>query len=157
ACKLRDRELFLSGCRDLYGVFDKVVMLVRETEPDSLPADYTVPRPIEESIGDATSYYYAELVGAVGLAAFKPQVIVADDVVIFGYSDRHVRDMLEPKVVLTRPAWLTDESPVAAISYVNYGGILGTFRPWLTYGISLAGVPLDEPLAPSEGPIPTGN
>ena len=157
ACKLRDRDLFLSGCQDLYGVFDKVVVLVRETEPDALPADYTVPRPIEESIGDATSYYYAELVGAAGLAAIKPQVVVADDVVIFGYSDRQVRDMLEPKVLLTRPAWLTDESPVAVVSYVDYGGILGTFRPWLSYGISLAGVPLNEPLAPVDGPVPTGN
>lgn len=157
ACKLRDRELFLDGCQDLYGVFDKIVELVRETEPDALPAGYVVPRPIEDNIDDATTYYYEELAGTGSLSAFKPQLAIADDVVILGYSDRQVRDMIEPKVLATRPAWLTDETPVAVVSYVDYGGILGAFRPWMTFGISLAGMPLNEPLFPAEGPVPTGN
>lgn len=157
ACKLRDRELFLDGCQDLYGVFDKVVELVRETDPDALPAGYVVPRPIEDNIGDATTYYYEELAGTGSLSAFKPQLAIADDVVILGYSDRQVRDMIEPKALATRPAWLTDETPVAVVSYVDYGGILGAFRPWMTFGISLAGKPLDEPLFEAAGPVPTGN
>lgn len=157
ACKLRDRELFLDGCQDLYGVFDKVVALVRETEPDALPANYVVPRPIEDNIGEATTYYYEEIAGTGSLSGFKPQLAIADDVVILGYSDRQVRDMLEPKVLATRPAWLTDETPVAVVSYVDYGGILGAFRPWMTFGISMTGMPLNEPLFAAEGPVPTGN
>ena len=156
ACKLRDRELFLSGCQALYGVFDKAVVLVAELDPDAVPEGYVVPRPIEDHIGQASSYHYAELSGSGSMSNFKPQVVVADDVVVFGYSDRQVRDMLEPKVLSTRPAWLTDETPVAAVSYADYGRILGAFRPWLSYGIAISGKTLNDPLLDIDGPVPTG-
>ncbi|MEZ6077942.1 MAG: hypothetical protein R3C56_20410 [Pirellulaceae bacterium] len=157
ACKLRDRELFLDGCQELYGVFDKVVELVREVDQDAIPADYEIPRPVEEAMGEASSYHYEELTSAVGMAGFKPQLVIADDVVIFGYSDRQVRDMLERKALTTRPAWLTDETPVAAVGYADYGGMLAAMRPWIMYGFSVSGMPLNQPLAPSEGPVPSGN
>ena len=157
ACKLRDRELFLDGCKDMYGVFDKVVELVREVDQDAIPAGYEIPRPVEEALGDASSYSYEELTGAVDLAGFKPQLVIADDVVIFGYSDRQVRDMLGRQALKTRPAWLTDETPVAAVAYADYGGMLAAVRPWIIYGFSASGTPLDQPLAPMEGPVPSGN
>ena len=157
ACKLRDRELFVDGCKELYEVFDRVVELVRDFDQDAIPAEYEIPRPVEEAIGDASSYQYEELTSAVGLAGFKPQLVIADDVVIFGYSDRQVRDMLESKTLATRPAWLTDETPVAAVDYADFGGMLAAFRPWIIYGFSVSGMPLDQPLAPMEGPIPSGN
>lgn len=157
ACKLRDRELFLDGCKDLYGVFDKVVELIREVDPDAIPADYEIPRPVEEAIGEASSYHYEELSSAVSLAGFKPQLVIADDVVIFGYSDRQVRDMLGRQSLKTRPAWLTDETPVAAVGYADYGGMLAAVRPWIMYGFSMSGIPLDQPLAPVEGPVPSGS
>jgi hypothetical protein len=157
ACKLRDRELFLDGCRDLYGVFDQVVELVRETAEDAIPEDYEIPRPIEEAIGDASSYHYEELSSSIGLEGFKPQLVVGEDVVILGYSDRQVRDMLNRQALTTRPAWLTDETPVAVVSYADYGSMLAAVRPWLVYGMYIGGMSLDQPLAPVEGPIPTGN
>ncbi|MEO8270835.1 MAG: hypothetical protein ABI557_14015 [Aureliella sp.] len=157
ACKLRDRELFFDGCKDLYAVFDKVVELVREVDPDALPADYVIPRPVEEAVGEASSYHYEELTDAVDLVGFKPQLVIADDVVILGYSDRQVRDMLGGQTLTTRPAWLTDETPVAAVGYADYGGMLAAVRPWIIYGFSTSGIPLDQPLAPAEGPVPSGN
>lgn len=157
ACKLRDRELFLDGCRDLYGVFDRCVDLVRETAEDAIPADYEIPRPVAEVIGDATSYHYEELSNAVGLAGFRPQIVVSDEVVIVGYSDRQVRDMLSRQALATRPAWLTDETPVAAVVYADYGGMLAALRPWIMYGLAISGMPLDDPLLPVEGPVPSGN
>ncbi|MCA9157440.1 MAG: hypothetical protein KDA72_03890 [Planctomycetales bacterium] len=157
ACKLRDRELFLEGCQELYGVFDKVVELVREVDQDAIPADYEIPRPVEEAIGEASSYHYEELTSAVGMAGFKPQLVIADDVVIFGYSDRQVRDMLGRRALATRPAWLTDETPVAAVGYADYGGMLAAMRPWIMYGFSMSGMPLNQPLAPADGPVPSAN
>ncbi len=159
ACRLDNREQFIGGCVALYEVFDSAVELVRELYPDAIPADYSVPRPVEEMIDGATSYSYAELTEAVELAGFKPQLIVSDQALVIGYSDRQVRDMIDAKPLTTRPAWMTDETPVAAVSYVNYAGIFAAGRPWIRYGLSFSGVPLDEPLypAPAPVPVPSGN
>lgn len=157
ACRLTDREQFIEGCVELYEVFDRAVELIRELEPDSVPANYTIPRPIEETIGEATSYSYAELSEAVGLEGFNPQVIVSDKAIVIGYSDRQVRDMIDAKPLTTRPAWLTDETPVAAVTYVDYAGIFAAARSWIQYGMALNDVPMDDPVFPAQGPVPTGN
>ena len=157
ACRLTDRDQFIEGCVELYEVFDRAVELVRELEPDSVPANYTIPRPVEETIGGATSYSYAELSEAVGLEGFKPQVVVSDKAIVIGYSDRQVRDMIDAKPLTTRPAWLTDETPVAAVTYVDYAGIFAAARSWIQYGMALSDVPMDDPVFPASGPVPTGN
>lgn len=158
ACRLADRELFLEGCDDMYGVFDEIVNLIREMEPDAIPAGYTVPRPIESDAGlGATKFTYSELSEAVPLPGFAPQLVVSDEVLIVGYSDRQVQSMLESRDLTARPAWVTPESPVAAVSYVDLAGMFASVRPWAEYGLSMTGMPLDAPLSDQPGPIPTGN
>lgn len=156
ACPLADRDQFLAGCQDLYDVFDAAVELVRDVNPDSVPADYRVPRPREETVGEATSYYYQELSDAVKLPGFKPQLLVTESAIVIGYSDSQVREMMTAKPLTKRPAWLTEETPTAAVSYLDYAGLLAAMRPWLHYGISLSGKPLDEPLLEAPLPVPSG-
>lgn len=156
ALGLSDREQFIEGCTELYEVFDRVVELVRELSPDAIPADYQVPRPLAETIDGATVYSYAELTQAVELEGFKPQLSVGEDAIVLGFSDSQVRDMLEHKSLSTRPAWLAEDTPVAAVSYVDYAGLFAAFRPWLKYGLSLSGMPLDEPLTQAPAPVPSG-
>ncbi len=157
ACKVSDRELFVDGCQSLYEVFDKVVALVREIDAESIPADYVVPRPLQQQVGQATSYYYDELVSGVEMPGFKPQLMLSDDVLIVGYSDRQVTEMLTARPLMTRPAWLTDQTPVAAVSYADYGGMFAAARPWIVFGLSMSGMPLDEPFTEAPLPVPSGN
>lgn len=157
ACLLADRELFLSGCEEMYELFDRVVDIVREMNPESVPEGYTVPRPAEESADGATRYFYEEFSQAVPLPGFRPQLVVADHVIVFGYSDRQMTDMLESRPLETRPAWMTPETPTAIVSYVDMAGMFAAARPWIEYGLSMSGRPMDEPLAPAQGPIPTGH
>jgi hypothetical protein len=84
-------------------------------------------------------------------------LLVSDDAIVLGYSQRQVTDMMEPRPLTTRPAWLDDDSAVAAVSYVDLAGMVTALRPWVKFGLSLTGQPLDEPLFPQPGPIPTGN
>ena len=156
-CKVSARERFVDGCRSLYEVLDKVVALVREIDAEAIPADYVVPRPLQQQIGQATSYYYDELISGVELSGFKPQLMLSDDVLIMGYSDRQVTEMLTARPLMTRPAWLTDQTPAAAVSYVDYGGMFAAARPWLVFGLSSSGMPLDEPLTEAPLPVPSGN
>ncbi|MCA9133452.1 MAG: hypothetical protein KDA45_09870 [Planctomycetales bacterium] len=153
-CKLDDRELFLEGCRALYELFDQAVELVRELEPGSVPPGYSVPRPLQDSAGQATSYYYAELLDALPLQGFKPQLVVTDDLLVLGYSQRQVQEMLQARSLATRPAWMTDQTPVAAVFYVDYAGMVQSARAWFQYGMALTGLPPDQPLAEDSGPFP---
>jgi hypothetical protein len=157
ACRVTDRQQFIDGCAELYGVFDRLVEVVRDLYPDEIPADYVVPRPIEESVGGATVYSYAELTEVAELDGFKPQVSVADQVLVIGYSDRQVRDMVESKPLSTRPAWLADDSPAAVVTFVDYAGIFAAARPWILYGLSFTGMPLDEPFTQAPVPVPSAN
>lgn len=157
ACKLSDRDQFVAGCEHLYELFDRVVEMVRANDPDAIPADYTVPRPQSEEIEGGTRFFYTELSENVPLDGFAPQLIIGDEVIVLGYSDRQVRDMLTSRELQTRPAWMTPESPTAVVSYIDFAGMFASARPWIEFGLSTTGQPLSEPLSPQPGPIPTGN
>jgi len=155
AIKLRNRDQFLSGCKELYGVFDKVVELVREVQPDSIPDGYSVPRPQQEELAGATRFYYQEF-SQGAFDGFEPQVIVSNDTVVVGYSARQVLDLIQEKPLATRPAWLAPEMPVASMSLFDMAGMVGAVSPWLKFGFQIAVGDLDTPVSMSDGPIPTG-
>lgn len=154
--KLEHRDQFLSGCEHLYGVMDKVVELVREFRPD-FPNNYVIPRPQQNQLAGATQFFYPEFATSVPFEGFMPQVVVSDDVVVVGYSERQVRDLLDERQLATRPAWFTPDMKVAAMSYVDFGGSLATLRPWISYGLEMTYGDLDLPVAEDNGPVPTGN
>jgi hypothetical protein len=155
--KLKDRDQFLEGCSEIYGVIDRVVDLVREIEPNAVPPNYRVPRPDEEALVSGTRYFYPQLSKDVPLEGFEPQLLVGDNAIVLGYSVRQVDDMLDAKPVTVTPTWLTADSPVAAVSYVNFASIVNMIRPWATYAFSVSGVDMDTPLADDPGPVPTPN
>lgn len=155
AIKLRNRDQFLSGCKELYGIFDKVVELVREVQPDSIPEGYLVPRPQQEELAGAIRFYYEDA-SQSWFEGFEPQVIVSNDTVVIGYSTRHVLELNQEKPLTTRPAWYSSEMPVASISMADLSGMVQAVSPWLGFGFQLALGDLDTPVAIMEGPIPTG-
>ncbi|MCA9201188.1 MAG: hypothetical protein KDA87_26790, partial [Planctomycetales bacterium] len=157
ASSMDNRDMFINGCSELYGVFDRVVELVREVNPNAVPADYEIPRPVKASIEGGSSYTYEQLAASVPLEGFNPQVAVTDQVLVIGYSQRQVDSMLRAKKLRAMPAWITPSTPVAAFGYADMAGIVQTIRPWIEFGLSVTNPDLDQPLAPGPGPIPTGN
>lgn len=156
ACKLTHQDLFLSGCADLYGVVDKVVALIRDLNP-GFPADYVVPRPQQESIQGGKRFFYSEFAEAVPLEGFNPQVAVNQDVVVVGFSQRQVDDMLDSRPTRTQPAWISPQTPVAAVAVVDMAGMTAAIRPWAKIGMLMSVGDLDTPLSPAPVPVPTGN
>ncbi len=60
AFKLTNRDQFLAGCQEMFGLFDRVVDLVREIKPDAVPVNYSVPRPEKEELAGATKFFYSK-------------------------------------------------------------------------------------------------
>jgi hypothetical protein len=157
ACGVSDRELFLEGCGEMYDLFDRAVDLVREFEPDSVPADYSVPRPEQESVGEVTKYTYDELTNALAVPGFEPQLVLGEDFLLLGYSQQQIEAMSEERLLETRPVWLTPETPVAAVSYFDFAGVVEAIRPWAEFGLTMNFGSLDQPVTAASGPVPTGN
>ncbi len=157
ACELDNSELFLSGCSDLYAVFDKMTELVKEIEPNAIPADYSVPRPSSESIQGGKRFFYEEWASPVPISGFLPQVAVTESAVVIGYSERQVDDMLSGQSKGLVPAWVGPNDSVAAAWTLDIAGFTSMIRPWAEFGILSSTGSLDQPLSPEQGPIPTGN
>lgn len=157
ACKVVNQELFLSGCADLLTVFDGVVELIREVNPQGIPSGYAVPRPQEETIQGGRRFFYSEFADAIPVEGINPQIAINNDVVVFGYSQRQVDDMLKGRQTNVRPAWVAPNDEVAAVSVLDIAGITKMIRPWAAMGMQANLPSLDTPVAPGDGPIPTGN
>lgn len=150
ATTVTDRGELVDAFADLYRVMDRMVDVIREVD-DDIPADYTIPRPNESDAGlGATRYSYDEFTQDVPIEGFLPQAVIGDDVMLMGYSDRQVQSMLETRELLTRPAWLTDETPVGMVAFVDFAGIFGAIRPWAEFGFQMSGMPMDAPLSEEE-------
>jgi hypothetical protein len=156
ALRLRNRDQFLSGCKEMYDVFDKVVELIRNVQPDSIPEGYAVPRPQQEELAGSTRFYYEQF-SQGAFEGFQPQVIVSNDTVVVGYSARQVLDLIQEKPLATRPAWFAPEMPVAGISMVDISGMVKAVSPWLEYGFQVVLGDLETPVSMNDGPIPTGS
>ena len=157
AIKLRNRDQFLSGCKELYGVFDKMVELIHETQPDTLSDGFSIPRPQREELAGATRFYYEQFPQST-FEGFEPQVVVSNDTVVLGYSARQVLDLIQEKPLAIRPAWLAPEMPVASIGMVDISEMVKAVSPWLSFGFQIVIGDLDTPLPVpfNDGPIPTG-
>ncbi len=160
ACVVSDRALLIEGFTELYEVFDEVTEFVREMDSSAVPPGYTVPRPKQEEIGDAIRYSYDEIAQAVPVEGLNPQVIISDEVLLFGYSDRQLASMVEAQELAVGPSWL-ENTPAAAVSYIDFASGFQQMRPWVRFGLQLglqsSGRSLEMPVAEGDGPIPTGN
>ncbi|HBE71094.1 MAG TPA: hypothetical protein DDW52_23350, partial [Planctomycetaceae bacterium] len=157
SCKVNNQEIFLSGCADLLKILDDVVALVKEMNPNAMPPEYAIPRPQEDTIQGGRRFYYKEFVDAIRIEGVNPQIAINDDVVVFGFSERQVDDMLKGRSTNILPPWVSSDDAVAAVSVVDFAGITKLIRPWAEFGLLANVGSLTEPLGPGPGPIPTGN
>jgi hypothetical protein len=155
AITLRNRDEFLAGCSEMFDIFDQITELVRQVSPDAVPADYKVPRPQQQQLAGATKFFYPEI--RLPITGFAPQIVVSKNVVVVGYSERQVQDLLERKPLTSRPAWLTADMPVASMRFADLAGMVAAIRPWLSYAMEISLGDLDSPIAEDNGPVPTGN
>lgn len=159
SCKVKNQEIFLSGCADMLKILDDVVALVKEVNPNAMPPEYAIPRPQEDTIQGGRRFYYKEFVDSINIEGVNPQIAINNDVVVFGFSERQVDDMLKGRSTNVLPAWVGSDDAVAAVSVVGFAGITQLIRPWAEYGLLVNVGSLTEPLGRGPGPIPvpTGN
>lgn len=155
--KLRDRDQFLTGCSEILDAINSLIDFVREQEPESVPPNFRIPEPEEETLPGGARYWFPSTAPAP-LAQFELQMAINQEVAVLGYSARQVKDLYQDRALAARPAWYSPEQPTAAVGFVDIAGIFRAIKPWVRYGLSMSGKDLEEPLGVGQGgaPVPTG-
>ena len=158
AAKLSDREAFLAGGEEIFNILDRLVDVIREVNPNSVPPDYSIPRPTATETEFGTRFSYPQISGQVPLDGFDLQILLTDDAVLYGYSTRQIDDMAQAKKLASKPAWLGEDDAVAAVSFIDLAGMAAAVRPWIEFGFEVSGYGIDTPItfAP-DFPLLTGN
>ncbi|GIW97833.1 MAG: hypothetical protein KatS3mg111_1166 [Pirellulaceae bacterium] len=155
ACGVSAPQGLLRGIDQLFHTLDKLVEVIRQVSPDTIPPAYQIPRPEREEGDGVVKLSYPQLASAIPVPGFSPQLTIASDVAILGYSNRQVRDMIREQELINRPGWLQGETPVAVVCFFDWSATISSIHPWIQMGLMIASEgELNEPLFPAGGPIP---
>ncbi len=86
SCGLKDRDSLVKGGKEIYGVFDSVLELARELDPNSVPEGYSIPRPEKSTDKVGIKYGYPIPEDCPVPADLMPHVLLSDDLLVIGYS-----------------------------------------------------------------------
>ncbi len=139
--KLQHRDQFLTGCRQLYELFDALVEVIRDVQPDAIPSEYSVPRPNQETTAFGDEFSYPQLATHLGLQGFLPKVIVNKDVVAVGYSQRQMQDLFQKPTPSKDDAFFQLAQPKAMVGWVDLTEMVQSIEPWIEFGLTIAELP----------------
>lgn len=158
AVKIKNRDLFLSGCDEVVQGINALIDLIRQKSPGGLPPGVQVPAAREDSLADGGTRYYFPMGVPAPWDQFEIQMAINNDVAVLGYSTRQVKDMYQSRNLSARPAWYSAEDPTAAVGFIDFAGIFKAIKPWIHYGLVADNRDMEEPFdASGDVPTPSGN
>lgn len=145
---LKDRDSLVKGGKEIYGVFDSVLELARELDPNSVPEGYSIPRPEKSTDKVGIKYGYPIPEDCPVPADLMPHVLLSDDLLVIGYS-KATTDLLagSSAVEVGKPVFEAD-SKLASASYIDIGRVFKSFGPWIRYAVKQSNLDMDQDLLP---------
>ncbi|MCU0712344.1 MAG: hypothetical protein MUC43_09805 [Pirellula sp.] len=151
---IKDRDSLIKGGKEIYGVFDSVLELAREMDPNSVPEGYTIPRPEKSTEKSGIKYGYPIPEDCPVPADLMPHVLLSDDLLVLGYSKSTTNLLAGSSAVEVGKSVFSSESKLASASYIDIGRVFQSFGPWIRYAIKQSNVDFDQDLIPqSDLPI----
>ncbi|AMV30984.1 hypothetical protein VN12_02635 [Pirellula sp. SH-Sr6A] len=134
--KVTDSEKLKEGFLEVFDVFDEVVALARETNPDAIPSDYRVPRPTEVASTVGEKYGYPIPEDCPVPKTMMPQALIHDGYLIISYSDVQTETLAKSTSLAVGKGVIDASKPLANASYVHFGKLFAMFRPWARYAFT---------------------
>lgn len=133
-----DAELLKKGIAEYVAVINTAMTKLHEELPDQFP-DWTVPEPLIEKTAGGTHYSYPlKDVGAD--PQLQPEAFVTKTLAGLTLSRAHAERLaVETPLKLEGPAGKADR-PLAAVSYLNFAGMIDVLDAWVVYGAAQAEV-----------------
>ncbi len=132
---IKNKSMVLDAFEDLFKICDEIVGSLREQEPESIPADYKVPRPIKAESKLGEKYGYAIPDDCPFPKEMMPQVLFAGDYMIKSYSDKQSAALAGVKRLSIGKGVIVPSAKQSSASYVDLGRIFAFARPWVRYAL----------------------
>ena len=132
---IKNKSMYLDACEDLFKICDEIVESLREQEPESIPVDYKVPRPIKSESKLGEKYGYAIPADCPVPKEMMPQVLFAGDYMIKSYSDKQSEVLAGVNRLLIGEGIIVPSAKQSSASYVDLGRIFEFARPWVRYAL----------------------
>jgi hypothetical protein len=141
---VRNQELIKSGFEELFAICDDVVKLVRQMDPNAIPAGYEVPRPtrVDSTLGD--KYGYPIPKDCPVPPEMMPQAVFSGSYLIETYSDKQSASLSAITPLNVGKDVIDPKAKQSAASYIHVGRLFEYVRPWFRYGLSEAMDSLDD-------------
>jgi len=138
----------------LFKWFDRYLEVVREAAPESVPAQYQIPRPEESKVTIGDRYSYAIPDDCPVPKTMAPQAIFTDNFMVACYSDLQAQSLATGEKLSINNPMLQSKEPKAMAVYVHVGKLTQLALPWIVYGIETQTEGLDAVLTPEDGSMP---
>ncbi|MFN7875426.1 MAG: hypothetical protein ACK5PB_08915 [Pirellula sp.] len=151
---LKDRDSMIKGGKEIYSVFDSILELARELDPNSVPEGYSIPRPEKVTEKSGIKYGYPIPEDCPVPADLMPHVLLSEDLLVMGYSKATTNLLADGSPLEVGKPVFSSDSKLASASYIDIGRMFKSFGPWVRYAVKQSGIDLDQELVPqSELPM----
>lgn len=151
---LKDRDSMIKGGKEIYSIFDSVLELARELDPNSVPEGYSIPRPEKVTEKSGIKYGYPIPEDCPVPADLMPHVLLSEDLLVIGYSKATTNLLADGSPLEVGKPVFSSDSKLASASYIDIGRMFKSFGPWVRYAVKQSGIDLEQELVPqSELPV----
>lgn len=151
---LKDRDSMIKGGKEIYSVFDSVLELARELDPNSVPEGYSIPRPEKVTEKSGIKYGYPIPEDCPVPADLMPHVLLSEELLVMGYSKATTNLLADGSPLEVGKPVFSSDSKLASASYIDIGRMFKSFGPWVRYAVKQSGIDLEQELVPqSELPV----
>ncbi|MBN2579573.1 MAG: hypothetical protein JXB10_11335 [Pirellulales bacterium] len=130
-----DAEKLKRGVGEYYAVSDKFLDLLRKHEPEAIPEDWQLPRPVITKKGEAT-YYAFPLPEEWGLdRRVRPNAGLTKDVAAVSLTLKTTRRLLKSTPPAVGGVLEDPGKPRSVAAWLNWADALDAARPWIDYAL----------------------
>jgi len=136
---LADADLFKEGLNDLFELADKLVNVIREKDPSSIPEGYRIPDPVETSVNGGTVWSFP--LPQSGIAdAIAPAVGLGKDVAVFSLVAGQAGRLLTATDLETGSTLNGFDAALGTAAAADVPAMIDVLESYLVYGSRYAAV-----------------
>ncbi len=132
---ISDAKLLKKACDEYQEIFDGLVEVIREMEPDAIPKKYKIPRP-KETKSDAGEIFTYAAPKEWGLDKKIALTLgLSDNVGVIAASRKHAQRLLAATPLKAGGVLKNPDRPMAVAGFFDWAGLVTAAQPWIDLAV----------------------
>jgi hypothetical protein len=148
-----DAELLVGGLKKVFDACDELVDAARKLDPNMIPDDYTVPRPMSKDGVHGKTYYVPIPDDCPVPETMAPQAVFGKSFAYINFSEPQLEAIAKPTKLDVVTDFLKSDEDLGAAVYLNLGKLFSEYKPWANFGVEQIGQDEIDPPRPDMDPI----